>query len=141
MDMDKDALRLEDWKMTKDRISHFDDVIIRLRIQGIPIALSIMVLGALLLPFLSNETVPFLGWNASSLPFLAAALYLFPICLLDIVHYKLLVHAVQHALDIEKEPPFEGTLQITGQLTNPWYTRIHTTVAIIIYLGGHPKTR
>jgi hypothetical protein len=38
-------LVLKDWEMTKDRIKHFDDATIRLRLQGIPIGTAIQAIG------------------------------------------------------------------------------------------------
>src|SRR6266567_1441091 len=38
-------LYLKDWEMTKDRIKHFDDVVIRIRTQGVPLATAILAAG------------------------------------------------------------------------------------------------
>jgi hypothetical protein len=133
--MNDDDLILEDWKMTKDRIKHFDDIVIRLRLGGVPIASAII--GAGLASFQYTSTLLFHIWsytiNATSIVILLGALYILPICILDVFHYHLLVIAVDHARQIEQQDKFRGKLQITTKLTSPILTKIHLSVAIIIY--------
>lgn len=103
--LDKDTdLVFEDWKMTKDRIKHFDDVAIRLRIGGIPIASAII--GAGLASFQYTSTIVFsignFSINATSIVILLGAFYLLPILALDIFHFHLLLISVEHAKQIEQ---------------------------------------
>ena len=128
-------LVLEDWKVTKDRIKHFDDVVIRLRMGGIPIASAIV--GAGLASFQYTSSLVFeigcLSINATSVVILLGALYLLPILALDMFHFRLLLISVEHARQIEQREEYKGKLQITTKLTSPFLTRTHTAVSIIIY--------
>lgn len=133
MNRDDKELLLKDWEVTKDRIKHFDDVIVRLRLQSIPIALGIMSLGAALYSTVKTIPIPILGGSAGSLLFLAAGLYLIPILALDLVHYKLLLNSVAHAISIENLEPFQGKLEITNKITNNLLTSIHTLIAVALY--------
>lgn len=113
IEMEDVELYLRDWEVTKERIKHFDDVIIRLRLQGIPIALALMSLGAIIYPSIKAVPIPIFHSSAGSLLFFAAGVYLIPIFALDIVHYILLLESVQHAIDIENRDEFRGKIQIT----------------------------
>jgi len=138
--MSKEDLILKDWEMTKDRIKHFDDVVMRIRIGGIPIATAIQAAGFIAYPHIHDLIIILqLGQHQFQLPalsliFLASALYLFPIALLDGLHYKLLLIAVNHAKEIESLDNYKGKLQITTKLTSPWLTRIHTFAAYSVYV-------
>lgn len=125
-------LILEDWKITKDRIKHFDDVVIRLRLQGIPIATAILAMG--LASFEYTHNIKFLGINTTSLIVALGALYLLPVFFLDMLHYKLLLISVKHGQLIEAIPKYKGKLQITTKLTSPKLTTVHTICAIVIYI-------
>ena len=72
--MNDEDLILKDWEMTKDRIKHFDDVIIRLRIQGIPIAAAIQAAGFASIDYTKN--IFFLGCSLTSLILIFGSLYL-----------------------------------------------------------------
>jgi hypothetical protein len=137
IDMRDDDLVLEDWKMTKDRIKHFDDIVIRLRLGGVPIASAII--GAGLASFQYTSTVVFrtnsYAINATSIVILLGALYILPICVLDLFHYHLLLIAVNHARSIEQQERFKGKLQITTKLTSPTLTKLHRLFALIIYIA------
>jgi len=126
-----DDLVLEDWKMTKDRIKHFDDVVIRLRLQGIPIGTAIQAIG--IASFQYTQNVRFWNINATSFIILLGSLYLIPIFLLDILHYRLLLISVSHAKQIEAMPTYKDKLQITTKLTSPKLTRLHTICTILVY--------
>jgi hypothetical protein len=124
--------------MAKDRIKHFDDIVIRLRLGGVPIASAII--GAGLASFQYTHSIMFsianLGSvNATSIVILLGAFYLLPICALDMFHYRLLLIAVDHARQIEQQENYKGKLQITTKLTSPILTKIHTIVAMIIYIA------
>jgi len=130
-------LVFEDWKMTKDRIKHFDDIVIRLRLEGIPIASA--VIGAALISFQYTSKIVFsicsLKINATSIVILLGAVYLLPILALDMFYYKLLMISVEHARQIEKREKYKGKLQITTKLTTGILTTAHRVIAIIIYIG------
>lgn len=135
--MDEDKLLLEDWKMTKDRIKHFDDVVIRIRLQGIPIATAIFAVGFASFQY-TREIRLSIGCstiNAPALIILLGSLYLIPIFALDLFHFRLLLISVEHARTIEQESKFKGRLQITTNLTSPKLTKLHTAVAVLLYLG------
>jgi len=114
---------LEDWKMTKDRIKHFDDVVIRIRVQAIPISSVFFIAGW----GLFRE-----GFGWASWLFILAAIYILPIAVLDYFHYNLLVKAVRHAIDLEQNK-FHNKLQITQKLTSRWLTFLHSFAALGIY--------
>jgi quinol-cytochrome oxidoreductase complex cytochrome b subunit len=134
--MQDEDLILEDWKMTKDRIKHFDDIVIRLRLEAVPIAIGII--GAGLTSFQYTSKVIFrinnISLNATSIVILMAALYIVPVCVLDLFHYHLLLIAVNHARSIEQQERFKGKLQITTKLTSPILTLIHLIFALAIYV-------
>jgi hypothetical protein len=136
IEMKDEDLILEDWKMTKDRIKHFDDIVIRLRLEGVPITSAII--GAGLASFQYTSKVVFrinnYAINATSIVILLGALYILPVCVLDLFHYHLLVIAVNHARSIEQQEKFQGRLQITTKLTSPTLTMIHRLVAMVIYI-------
>lgn len=123
--------------MTKDRIKHFDDVVIRLRLGGIPIASAII--GAGLASFQYTSKIVFticdLTINATSIVMLLGAFYLLPIFALDVFHFQLLKISVEHARQIERLEKYKDKLQITTKLTSPTLTKVHTLIAIIIYLS------
>jgi len=118
-------LILKDWEITKDRIKHFDDIVMRIRVHGIPISTAFLTIGWALI-----SANPELKWVRYV--FLFASLYLLPIAFLDFFHYSLLLKAVKHAQYIENNY-FEGKLQITTKLTSPILTILHTVFAILVY--------
>lgn len=126
-------LILKDWEMTKDRIKHFDDAVIRLRLQGIPIGTAIQAIGLASFQYTQNIRIA----NVSATSFIVAlgSIYLIPIFLLDMLHYKLLLIAVEHAQEIEAMPKYKGKLRITTKLTKPWLTKLHSACAMIVYLS------
>ncbi|MHA1672724.1 MAG: hypothetical protein ACTSYI_03770 [Promethearchaeota archaeon] len=99
---------LEDWRMAKDRIKHFDDVVIKLRLEAIPISGLLITLGI-------TQQVDVL--------FLIAAIYLIPIFLLDIVHFTLLIKSVKYALELETK--LNNQVNITTRLTRTWISVLH----------------
>ena len=125
----------EDWKMTKDRIKHFDNVVIRLRLGGIPIASAIIGAGLASFQYTSKIIFQLLNFtvNATSIVILLGALYLIPVFALDIFHYHLLRISVEHAKQIEQQKKYKGKLQITTKLTSPVLTKFHTGATILIY--------
>ena len=131
--MSKSDLVLEDWKMTKDRIKHFDDVVIRLRLQGIPIGTAIQAIGLASLQYTRNIRI----WGISATSFIVAlgSVYLLPIFLLDLLHYNLMLISVRHGKYIEALPAYQGKLQITTKLTSHKLTVLHTVCAILVYSG------
>jgi hypothetical protein len=134
---DKDTdLVFEDWKMTKDRIKHFDDIVIRLRIGGIPIASAIIGAGLASFQYTSAIIFPMgsLTISATSIVILLGAFYLLPIFALDMFHFRLLLISVRHARQIEQQEKYKGKLQITTKLTSPALTVSHSVVAICIYV-------
>jgi len=126
-------LILKDWEMTKDRIKHFDDVTVRLRLQGIPIGTTIQAIG--LASFQYTQNIRIWGVTATSLIIALGSIYLIPIFLLDILHYKLLLISVEHAKQIEAMPKYKDKLQITTRLTSPRLTILHWICAIVVYSG------
>lgn len=118
-------LYLKDWEMTKDRIKHFDNVIMRIRIQAIPISTAFLTVGWGL-----NETKA--TWTP--LIFLFACVYIIPVAMFDWLHYKLLRISVEHARDIENMAPFKGKMQITRKLTKKTLTRVHNIAIAIVYI-------
>lgn len=130
-------LQLEDWKMTKDRIKHFDDVIMRTRVGGLPIATGLQTVA-----FLTSDTIgkihpDLIPINISifSLIMLSSVLYIIPVFLFDILHFQLLIKAVNHAREIEASDHFKGKLQITTKLTSHKLTVIHRYAGFAIYVA------
>jgi hypothetical protein len=126
-------LILKDWEMTKDRIKHFDDVIIRLRLQGIPIGSAILALGLSSFQYIKNLQIS--GISIAALIVALGSIYLIPIFLLDLVHYNLMLISVRHAKEIEALPKYKNKLQITTKLTSKKLTYLHTACTIIVYCG------
>jgi uncharacterized membrane-anchored protein YitT (DUF2179 family) len=126
-------LILKDWEMTKDRIKHFDDVVTRLRLQGIPIGTAIQAIG--FASFQYVKTVNIGGISATSLIVAMGSIYLIPIFFLDLFHYNLMLISVRHAKEIEALPKYKDKLQITTKLTSRKLTILHTVCAIIVYCG------
>ena len=131
--MSQPDLILKDWEMTKDRIKHFDDIVIRLRLQGIPIGTAIQAIG--LASFSYTHSIRVWGISATSFIIALGSIYLIPIFLLDIFHYKLLLISVEHGREIEAMPQYRGKLQITTKLTSRKLTVLHWACAIAVYLG------
>lgn len=131
-------LLLEDWKMTKDRIAHFNENLIRLRIQGIPIATAIQIGAFLISKDFSNKPIclPVIDISLSfiNLIFFASAIYLIPIFLLDMFYFRMLLLSVKHAINIEKMKDFYGKLSITRSLTSKPLTTLHMAASIIMYI-------
>lgn len=124
---------IKDWEMTKDRIKHFDDVVIRLRIQGLPIATAIQAAGWISFPYTKNIIVPFFNCTTAALILLFGSLYLIPIMILDMFHLHLMLKAVGYAKFIENDK-FGGKIQITNKLTSRGLTLLHSVVAASVYL-------
>jgi len=122
----EEYLILKDWEVTKDRIKHFDNVVMTVRVHGIPISTAFLTIGWVLI---SNN--PDLKWVRYV--FLFASLYLIPIAFLDFLHYDLMLKSVKHAKKIEKTTPFNNTLKITTKLTSPVLTTFHTVSALLVY--------
>lgn len=133
MGQKEEDLVLKDWEMTKDRIKHFDNAVIRLRLQGIPIGTAIQAIG--LTSFQYTHTLRIWDISAASLIIALGSIYLIPIFALDILHYELMLISVEHGREIEAMPKYRGRLQITTRLTKPWLTRLHWFCAIAVYLG------
>lgn len=136
--MDDDEIILEDWKMTKDRIKHFDDVVMRTRLQGLPIATALQAAAFLTSDTVGRINVNILNLNIINLPvfsliILAGLVYLIPVILLDAVHFKLLMQAVKHAQKIEQMSRFKEKLGITTALTGGWLTVLHAGGAAVAY--------
>jgi len=137
MGISDEEFKLEDWKMTKDRIKHFDDVLMRTRVEGIPIATALQAAA-----FVTAKDVGYIQtkipliFGTISLPvfsliILASLAYLIPVLLLDILHFVLLKKAVEHAYDLEEE--LGNKIKITHKLTSFWLTLLHTVGAYLIY--------
>jgi len=124
--MDDKEIFLEDWKMTKSRIQHFDDVVMRTRLQGIPIATALQGVAFITSDSIGKMNIPIFDqtWPVFSLIILAGMLYLIPVLFLDIFHFLLLLKAVKYAKKIEKEK-FENKLNITHAITSNWLTVLH----------------
>jgi len=122
----EEYLILKDWEVTKDRIKHFDNVVMTIRVHGIPISTAFLTIGWVLI---SNN--PDLKWIRYV--FLFASLYLIPIAFLDFLHYDLMLKSVKHAKKIEKMAIFNNTLKITTKLTSPILTTFHTVSALLVY--------
>jgi hypothetical protein len=155
---DEDNLRLEDWKMSNDRVKYLDDTVMRTRIQGLPIATSIQAaacttLGAKIGDTTVGQTNVFSIGDFHLAVFQlivgAGLAYLIPVLLLDILHYMLLIKAANHTKYIETQY-FKDKLSITTKLTASHYTHLHTVGAYLIYgfifvfgilfaLYGYPK--
>jgi len=131
--MSEPDLILKDWEMTKDRIKHFDDVVTRLRLQGIPIGTAIQAIG--LASFQYVQSIKIWGVSAASLIIALGSIYLIPIFFLDLLHYNLMLISVRHGKDIEALPKYKGKLQITTKLTSRKLTILHTSCAVIVYCG------
>lgn len=63
------------------------------------------------------------------------SIYLLPIFLLDLLHYKLLLIAVDHGRKIEAMSKYQGKLQITTKLTSRKLTILHLICRIAVYSG------
>lgn len=127
----------EDWLMAKDRIKHFDDIVVRIRLEGIGIAAAIMSIGAASVEFtgairLSLSSLTLTGPAAIVL---LGTLYLIPVAALDGLHYSLLLRSVNRALDIENDPTYRGKLCITTELTSKTLTRLHNVILMAVYVG------
>lgn len=131
--MDKTELLLEEWKITKDRISHFDEIVIRLRIEGISLALLIIGIGFTIVQYAPKVYVNLLQWSAAGLIFIFASLYLIPIFSFDMLHYYLLLKSVKHSIEIEREL-FLDKIAITQKLTAKTLTVIHSIFFIALYI-------
>ena len=133
--MNDEDLILKDWEMTKDRIKHFDDVVIRIRLNGIPIGTAIQAAGLASLKY--THTFKFGGIiSPTSLIIAIGSIYLVPIFLLDMLHYDLLMKSVKHGMNIEDQPKYKGKLQITTKLTSDTLTKLHYYCAILVYAGS-----
>ena len=125
----------EDWKMAKDRIKHFDDVVVRIRLQGLGIAATIMSIGAASLQFTGAVRISIGPYTVagSAVIVLLGSFYLIPVAALDYFHYQLLIRSVGRALEIERLEPYSGKLCITTELTSVKLTRFHNAVLLAVY--------
>src|SRR5437667_11909579 len=100
----------EDWKMAKDRIKHFDDVVVRIRLQGIGIAATIMSIGVASVRFTGVVRIMIGGLSVTGVAAIAflGSLYLIPVAALDWFHYKLLILYVERALEVENDAKYKG---------------------------------
>ncbi len=130
--MDDDEIRLEDWKMTKDRIKHFDDMVMKTRVQGLPIATAIQAIAFATLTSVGKIQTNVLGLPVFSLIIIAGLIYLIPVLLLDILHLALLTKAVKHAKLIE-DNYFKDKLTITNVLSDKKLTVLHVVGGLGIY--------
>lgn len=119
--------------MTKEQIRHFDDMIIRLRVEGISISLVIIGIGFTIVQLAPNVVIPIINWSAASAMFIFASLYLFPIFLFDMVHFKLLLTSVDYAISLENQY-FAGKIALTNTLTSKYLTWLHTGAFYFLYL-------
>jgi len=134
-DKERWEIKLEDWKMAKDRIKSFNTLIVTIRISGIPIVLIIMSIGFAIVDEAITNQIPMIHCNVAALPFIIAAVYIIPLFLLDKIYFQLLLDAVQHAKEIEESPPFKDVLGITRRLTSKKMERIHRRVMVAIYVA------
>lgn len=130
--MEDNEIRLEDWKMTKDRIKHFDDMVMKTRVQGLPIATAIQAIAFATLASVGKIQTTILDLPVFSLIIIAGLIYLVPVLLLDVLHLLLLRKAVMHAKNIE-ETYFKNTLSITRILSNRKLTILHIVGGLGIY--------
>jgi hypothetical protein len=131
--MDPTELLLEEWKVTKDRISHFDEIVIRLRLEGISLALLIIGIGFMIVQYAPTVHVTEIDFSAAGLVFIFASAYLIPIFFFDMFHYHLLIKSVEHSIWIENQI-FPGRKSITQKLTSKFLTTIHSILFIGLYL-------
>jgi hypothetical protein len=140
--LDAVELRFEDWKMTKNRIKHFDDIVMKTRVQGIPIATAIQAAAFVSAASVGKIETTIFNYQISvfSIIILSSLTYLVPVLLLDIFHFKLLLKAVKHASKIEEEEPFKGKLEITHKLTSRGLSVLHSLggygTYFVIFLAG-----
>lgn len=132
--MDDDEYVFEDWKMTKDRIGHFDDVLFRTRLEGLPISTGLQAAAFAVDGFVGSMHLAIFGHNIPifSLIMLASVFYLIPIMMLDRLYFTFLVTAVKHAKSIE-EKNFNEKIKITTKLTSLAHTKRHYTVMFLMY--------
>ncbi len=130
-------LYFQDWLMTKDRIKHFDAMVISIRTQGVPVATAILAAALIASSSFKSTVINLASIKVSSLSlvFGASALLITAIGLLDLLHYNLLLLSVKHALYLENRPEFKGRLEITHKLTSPLLTFAHSAAAAIIYVS------
>ncbi len=131
-EMNDITLMFEDWKMTKDRIKHFDETMLRLRIQGIPMAAAIIAAAFASMEYTRHVVV--FGFPLTSLILFLGSFYIVPIFGLDYFNFRLLVAAVNHARWIEEQPEFKGKLQVTTKLTSQRFTVNHRLLAFLLYV-------
>ncbi|MGI0013130.1 MAG: hypothetical protein ACREBU_06780 [Nitrososphaera sp.] len=140
-----DNLYLEDWKMTKDRIKYFDDMVMKIRVGGLPIATGIQGAAFVVDPAnIASKTIMILGNELTifQLIILAGLIYLIPVAALDVLHFYLLLKSVGRALQIEKMKQFKDKLAITHKLSSNWLTLLHILggygiYGLIFYFGGY----
>jgi len=119
--------------MSKERISFFDNAVITIRMSGIPIVLVIIGVGFAIMEKSNTITIPIINCNGAALPFIFAALYTIPLFSLDLLHYGLLLRAVNHAKKIEETPTFKDLLGISKTLTSPRLTHLHSFSTVALY--------
>jgi hypothetical protein len=137
--LDAAALRLEDWKVANDRVKYLDDTVMRTRVQGIPIATSILAaayatIGAKIGDIsIGQSMISIFGFDFSVFQLIIAAGlgYLIPVLLLDILHYRLLLLAKDYTIKLEES--FDNKLHITSELSAPHLTHLHTIGGYSVY--------
>ena len=134
--MEDDEILVEDWKMTKETIRHFGDVVMRIRLEGLPIATTIQAAAFATISTISNPKITIFNTEVTifSMIMFASLLYLVPIFLLDIFYFHMLRKAVNHAREIEKMERFKDKLMLTTRLTSPKLTKAHRIIGHAIYL-------
>ena len=81
-------LELKDWKAAKYKIEHFDQILVRMRLYAIPIAIGVFVMGLTAYQFHYTVQVSILSMTVSgtSLILMAGSIYLTAIFALDIFY-------------------------------------------------------
>jgi hypothetical protein len=127
----EERLLLEDWKMAKSRIEFFDDMVMRTRVQGLPVTTAIQAAG--LIANNVNNTV--VNTQFSALIVEGALIYLTAILCLDILHFILLMKARKRAEEIELQDSFKNILKITQVLSSRSLTLLHAIGGYGMYFG------
>jgi hypothetical protein len=125
--LNSEDLLLEDWKMAKDRIGHFNERITEIRIASPTISVAIQ--GAAFVANYQYHVPP----QISKYLLIFGALILIPLFALDQFYFWLLLKAVDRAKEIENLKPFRGYLKITHVLTGRPLTIFHEFAALFLY--------
>lgn len=140
MDNDKEiddkALYLEDYRMTQDRIKHFENILTRIRVGAFPVTAVFIGLAFGFLTFTDAKdiSINIHGYNISiaSLIFLISGIYFLSMALLDKFYYKLLQRVIEHAKYLEQNI-FDNKLQITTKLTSNDSKNLHENARRLLY--------